>query len=474
MSEAGDSATRTERQRFGRAVIIGGSIAGCLAAAATAGHFDEVLVLDRDQFPETPQQRAGVAQGAHFHALIAGGRVAIEELLPGFSDEAIRLGAADLDSTADVMRLDRIGWSPRFESDLRFIMASRPVIEAAIRNLATKLDGVAFVTGREAVGLVADAGAVTGVRLADGEVIDADLVIDATGRRSVAPEWLTELGFPTPVETVVNAHWGYASTFLRVPENWDPGFRALASVPAGEDASTPEAGRRAMAMWVVEGERRWILTVQGSAGDYPPRKEKDLKEYVAAIGVPELDKALDEVEFPERISIWRDTTNRLRDYAAVERRPENFLTIGDAWAAFNPVYGQGMTAAALEARALAAQIETQLVEEGAASLVGLAGRYHKTTDEMVQFCWSSSTALDHRIPGVEITVDGKTEDVAAVSPDQGFADRLAVWAARDNDRYIKYRETTQLLRSNDWLTSDEVVETIKEQWDELGALIRTR
>ncbi|MBK1787123.1 FAD-dependent oxidoreductase [Prauserella cavernicola] len=473
MSQSSTNVGSESGEKFRRAVIIGGSMAGSLTAAAVAPHFEEVLVLDRDEFPQTPQQRNGVPQGAHFHALLAAGRNAMDELLPEFSTLAVKMGAAELDSTADVMRLDRAGWSPRFSSPLTFIMASRPLLEWVVRDRASAIESVSFRPRHEVAGLLSENGAVTGVRLADGTQLAADLVVDASGRRSVAPGWLDELGYPRPVETLVNAHWGYASTFVRVPQDWDPGFRALACVPYGEGALTTAAERRAMAMWVVEGERRWILTVQGSAGDYPPRKEADLKEFVGSIGVPELDQALSEIEYPERILIWRDTTNRMRDYAGSAERPENFFTIGDAWTAFNPVYGQGMTVAALSARALSHEIAAHL-RERPGTLRGLADRFYDRTSELVTFCWNSSTALDYRIPGVEVTVDGRPQDQSESAGSLEFSDRLAVWASLDKDRYVKYRETTQLLRSNDWLRSDDVVDEIKDRWEELGALLTPR
>lgn len=457
-------------RRFDRVVIIGGSIAGSLAAAAAAPHFREVLVLDRDQFPETPQQRAGVPQGAHFHALLAAGRKAMDELLPGFSDQMLEMGAADLDSTADVMRLDRLGWSPRFETPLNFLMASRPLVEFVIRDRASSIENVTYRAKSDVTGLVGSDGAVTGVRLGD-EQIDADLVIDATGRRAKTPEWLAELGYSPAPETLVNAHWGYASTFLRVPDEWEPGFKALACVPFGEGALTPESAQRAMAMWVVEGERRWVLTVQGSAGDYPPRQVDELKDFVASIGAPELSDALDAVEFPEKIALWRDTTNRLRDFAGHGDRPENFFSIGDAWAAFNPVYGQGMTSSALQATRLSEEL-SDLAASGVDSLKGLADRFYARTNELVSFCWTSSTALDYRLPGVEVTVDGEPQEVEAGSAD--LSDRIAAWASLDKDRYVKYRETTQLLRSNDWLKDEAVVKEIQDNWDELGKLVQVR
>jgi 2-polyprenyl-6-methoxyphenol hydroxylase-like FAD-dependent oxidoreductase len=175
----------------------------------------------------------------------------MDELLPGFSDHAFSMGAARLDSTLDVMRLDRVGWSPRFASTLEFLMASRPLIEKALRDQAKMLPNADYRDGTEVTGLVLTEGRVIAVRTADDEELSADLVIDASGRRSRAPEWLAAAGYPRPEESVVNAHWGYSSTFLRVPENWDPGFRALAVTPFGQDALTPAAATRAMAMWVI-------------------------------------------------------------------------------------------------------------------------------------------------------------------------------------------------------------------------------
>lgn len=460
-----------EPARLDRAVIIGGSIAGTLAAAAIAPYFGEVVLLDKDVLPEEAVFRRGVPQGAHFHALLAAGRKAMDDLLPGFSEHAFEMGAARLDSAYDVMRLDRVGWSPRFESPLEFLMASRPLIEKALRDKAQVVPGIRYEADSEVTGLLGAHGRVTGVRTKDGREVEADLVIDASGRFSRAPEWLGALGHAAPGEEIVNAHWGYSSTFLRVPESWDPGFRALAVTPFGDGALTPESASRAMAMWVVEGDRRWILTVQGSAGDHPPRTEEKLREFVSSIGVPELDKALADVEFPEKIAMWRDTRSRLRDFAGQPDRPEGFFAIGDAWMGFNPVYGQGMTAAALEA----ADLRTVLDEHLAAhpgDLTGLAGRFYEKADALIKYCWTSSNTLDHRIPGVEYTVNGVPQQVDPISSD--FSDRLAAYMALDPDRYIRYRETTQLLRSPEWLASEDVVGAVKESWDELGQAVVPR
>jgi hypothetical protein len=130
-----------------------------------------------------------------------------------------------------------------------------------------------------------------------------------------------------------------------------------------------------------------------------------------------------------------------------------------------------MTAAALEAVDLRGELDAHVAEH-AGDLTGLPGRFYAKADAMIQFCWTSSNTNDHRIPGVEYTVDGEPQEVDASSTD--FSDRLAAYMAEDHERYTRYRETTQLLRSPEWLGSDEIVDAVKERWDELGEAIVPR
>ncbi|GAA4554483.1 NAD(P)/FAD-dependent oxidoreductase [Pseudonocardia xishanensis] len=463
----------TPRERSGRAIVIGGSMAGSLAAAALSRHFAEVTVLDRDAFPEKPDHRKGVPHGHHFHALLAGGREAIDSLLPDFSRRAVEDGAHTLSVTADVRYRQRCGWMPRFPGALEVVMASRPFIEWTVRELAGQIDGIHYRPRTSVLGLRLADGRVTGVSVKDEQSgaesdLDADLVVDASGRNSKASSWLRELGYPSPSETTVNAHWGYSSVFVRVPKGWDPGFRAMYTPPLGEGAPEGGARTRGCAMWVQEGEDRWIFTVQGAAGDYPPRDEAGLRAYVATIGVAEVDAAVAEFEFISPVQVWRDTTNRLRDYANLAMRPENFVLLGDSVAAFNPVYGQGMTMAAISAVTLDRELQN-VPSTRPDALAGLAERFQKSLDGSIQFCWSTSTGQDYRVPGVELMVDGQAQPSPAGEAE--FSDRLLAFVSRDRETYEKFMETTQLIRSPEWLAGDEVVSAIQADWDELGKLV---
>src|SRR5215472_12824120 len=80
-----------------RAIVIGGSVGGLLAARVLADHCQEVTIVDRDRFPAVGEQRHGVPQGRHTHGLLAGGRRALDELLPGISGALVAAGALDRD-----------------------------------------------------------------------------------------------------------------------------------------------------------------------------------------------------------------------------------------------------------------------------------------------------------------------------------------------------------------------------------------
>ena len=99
------------------AVVVGGSMAGMLAARVLADHFDCVTLLERDHFPETPTARKGLPQGRHVHVLLERGRMALERLLPGLTDGAGAAGAELLDATRDLASLSPYGWYVRFPGD---------------------------------------------------------------------------------------------------------------------------------------------------------------------------------------------------------------------------------------------------------------------------------------------------------------------------------------------------------------------
>jgi 2-polyprenyl-6-methoxyphenol hydroxylase-like FAD-dependent oxidoreductase len=345
-------------------VVVGGSLAGLLAARVLSDHFDGVTLLERDCFTETPAARKGLPQGRHAHILLERGRGAMERLLPGLTGELVRAGAEPLDATGDVAWMSPYGWYVRFPSDLLLLASTRDLIDWGVRGRVAALPNVRIQQGADVAGLIRGPGGarVAGVRLrsrtADAEIdrggadLAADLVVVADGRNSRLPEWLTELGYEPPEETVVNSFQGYASRFYRPPAEFESDWKALYIQQA------PPGDPRGGIVSPVEGGR-WLVSLVGGDGDYPPTDEAGFLAFARSLRSPALYEAIAGAEPLTPIAGQRATENRLRHYDRLGRFPEGVVAVGDAVCAFNPVYGQGMTAAALGAE----ELERWLLEE---------------------------------------------------------------------------------------------------------------
>ncbi|HEY0803906.1 MAG TPA: FAD-dependent monooxygenase, partial [Pseudonocardiaceae bacterium] len=213
------------------AVVIGGSIAGSLAAAALADYATQVVVVDRDVLPAAPVLRKGAPHAHQVHALTVGGRLAMEELLPGLTKNAVADGVPLIDTAKDIRYATKCGWLPRFDSEMRSLMASRPYIETLLRRHASALDNVTFRDSTEVTGWLLEDDRVVGVETrGPGDQVGqirAGLVIDTMGRGSATPDWLEVHGYPRPEQTTINARWGYATVYLKPPAGWQPEFRSM-------------------------------------------------------------------------------------------------------------------------------------------------------------------------------------------------------------------------------------------------------
>ena len=338
---------------LGQLVIIGGSIGGSSLAGAVAPWFDRVVIIERDILEDHPAKRKGAPHAYHYHTLTPFGLRVLEDIFPLLTKEMRELGTPFVDPIKIVRQGTRAGFLPRRDSDLRLLRATRPLLEWYLRKRARAVLNVEYRTGLEAVGLIEESGRIVGVRTRDlqdtmGEV-SADFVVDASGRGSRAPRWLAELGYPAPEETVVNAHWGYATTYVKVPSEWEPGDYGSLSVTPKLDKGAGPAASRGASFWRNENNLV-VVTAQGNGRDYPPRDLEGMKEFVSSFGYDEFRGVLETFETVSPVEIWRSTANRRRKFSAMPRHPDGFAAMGDSVAAMNPVYGHGMTLAVVAAQ----------------------------------------------------------------------------------------------------------------------------
>ena len=366
-----------------RAVVLGGSMAGLLLARVLADRFATVVVVERDQLPDAPGPRRGVPQGKHIHGLLAGGQQAFEQLLPGLTSELAADGVPVGDPLADV-RLRINGHDFRqAPSGLTLVSASREVLEHQVRRRIRALPNVTITDRCDVVGLTARGSRITAVRVlrhADDsteELLEADLVADATGRGSRAPIWLSQIGFPGPTEDRLGVDLGYTTRRYRLPAG------ALDADLGILRAPTPDHPRGAALARLERGV--WMLTLIGLGEDHPPTHAEGFDRFAASLGSGELSSLIRAAEPIDDPIAFRFPASTRRHYERIEL-PDNLVVLGDSLCSLNPVYGQGMTVAALEALALARQLSDKRLPPSRATMRDLA--------RLVDAPWQLASAVD--------------------------------------------------------------------------------
>jgi len=395
-----------------RGVVVGGSIAGLLAARVLSDHAREVVIVERDRFPDTPAFRAGVPQARHAHVLLERGRQIIESLFPGIVQEMVSDGGRLYDVCRDFSFVTWAGDAVRFEAGIPFLAVSRPFLEHHVRRRVLALPNVTFRAETRLVGLDGDATRVTGVKTQD-DTISADLVVDASGRESKSHEWLQALGVEPPGVTIVKPYVGYASRIYETPKSdvWD----RVALIASG----IAPVYTRGLGMVPIENGRH-LVTLIGVNRDYPPTDEAAFTAFARSIPLPDFHAWLAAARPLSDINGFRFEQNRLRHFESCAL-PAGFIALGDAVASFNPIYGQGMSTAAIGAEVLAGVLRKP------PPAARLSRVFQARLAKALKEPWNATTTEDLRLRGTE----GKRTFAHRIG--YAYLDRLFVLAAKHPD-----------------------------------------
>ncbi|HEY7428106.1 MAG TPA: hypothetical protein VH682_27990 [Gemmataceae bacterium] len=378
-----------------KAVVIGGSIGGLLSARVLSDYFERVTVVECDRIPESPEPRKGVPQGRHVHALFGGGVRVIERLYPKFFDELVADGAVACDFAKDLCWYHQGVWKLRTDSDLTSYWQSRPFLEAHVRRRTRSDRDITFLERCEVVGLLpsAEKTRIVGVEIKhrdEGgrtERLEADLIVDAGGRRSHTPQWLESLGYAEPEESTVEVNIGYASRLYERPEENTRDWQILAAF------ATPPDSTRSGYIFPIEGGR-WLVSCVGFLQDYPPDDEAGFLEFARALEVPDFFEAIKDARPLSPITAFRFPVQRWRHYERLASLPEGLVVLGDAVCSFNPVYGQGMSACALQVDLL----DRMLRQAGPQFPEGFAKRFFRQAAKILANPWFLATTSDFAYP----------------------------------------------------------------------------
>ncbi|MBQ1075409.1 FAD-dependent oxidoreductase [Micromonospora sp. C31] len=372
----------------GRAVVVGGSVAGLLAARVLSDYAESVVVVDRDD-PQATGGRPGVPQGTQLHALLPGGFLQLERLFPGFRGQALAQGAVEAPPGARRSYLDgRL--KVVVPDDADSLAGSRPLLEGLIRQQVLRLPNVKTVTAR-ATGLVCEGGVATGVRCEAGGATGVEsgaLVVDAMGRSSRLSDWLEQAGWERPALRRMTVNLNYATALFRRRETHPQATVVLALNTPGSSSDVAGA-----AFFAVE-DGRWMAMMAGYGDNRPGRTAEDFVRRLREQFPPEFGEVAGS-ELLGAVQTYRHADSRRRDFHGLRRLPAGLVSVGDAVASFNPVYGQGMTAASLHAACLSTYLRSG-PDPGMP-----ARRFFALQKVVVDVAWSMSTSADLALPHVD-------------------------------------------------------------------------
>jgi 2-polyprenyl-6-methoxyphenol hydroxylase-like FAD-dependent oxidoreductase len=374
-----------------RAVVVGASMGGLLAARILSESFADVVVVEHDLLPVPGVSRRGVPQGRHAHWMLARGWATLEQLLPGLTRDLIERGAPTCDIQRDMRWYNdgtRLCPSP---SNFVGLLSSRPLLEGCIRSRTANHPNVQILEATDAVGLIARGPRVTGVHVVPwgtngtSRPVPADLVVDATGRGTQSLRWLDALGMPRPEEEEVRIAVTYTTRL----------YRRRAEHLEGDlgEVVGPTVANPRMAAILAQESGRWIVSIGGYLGHKAPCDDRGFVEYARRLPVRDIHDVVAHAEPLGEACQFSFLASRRRRYERLRRYPEGYLAFGDAICSLNPVYGQGMTVAALEALVL-----RECLTEG---IDGIGPRFFQSAKPIVDIPWSIAVGGDLRLRGVE-------------------------------------------------------------------------
>lgn len=384
-----------------KAIVIGGGIAGMLCARVLSDFADEVLILEKELLPEDFTSRKGVPQGFHNHTLLDSGKKILNEYFPGFSDDLEALGNVTVDQTADLKWYHHGVWKFRKPTGLRMNIQSRWHTEGLIRQRLKKVDHISWAQ-KKVDDLVIENDKIAGV-ICNGEKIDADLVVDGSGQSTNIRQWLQNHNYPAPPELRIKIDLKYTSyLYKRNPED-KLDWKALAIYP-----EAPKGNRSGVLFPIMDNEFGpcWLVTAVGRNGEYPGSSHEEFIEFLKGLDQPDIYDCVSQWELASEKGHHTGFKENIRTYFDhMLKYPSGLLPCGDSFGRINPIYGQGMSIAAIESEIL----QKTLNETN--DLKTLTSLYLKRTGCFFDIPWFLVTCEDWRYPNVP----GRSKEIKLIN-----------------------------------------------------------
>ncbi|WP_075307237.1 NAD(P)-binding protein [Bacillus wiedmannii] len=420
---------------FNKAIVIGGSIAGKLAAKALSSTFKEVIIIEAGERWDGKSSRNRVPQSNHPHVLLKGGEKAIEELFPTITNELVEAGSIVNNFTRDI-KWHQFGlWKQQFIGKVHMIQQSRFLLEWHIQKRINDISNVTTKFGTLVDGLLVDGklNKVSGVKakcLETGtqEEIQADIVVDASGFGSKSIAWLREYNIEVQEEKV-RIDLFYATRMFKLNENEKLDCCNMLMSPSFPD------NPYGVLIQTIE-DSRYFVTFSGYANEKAPQTDDEFYDFAENLSISNVTDFLNKAEAISNIKTYKIPYQVRRRFDLVNHLPEGLLVVGDAHCRFDPVFGQGVSVAAMEAHQLQLLLQKRQKLDKT-----FTQRFYKKTANIIQTPWEMTTTEISRHPQLTRKLSLKQKFQL------WYTKQIYELSATDSDVYIRLVRVMNLIRS---------------------------
>ncbi|CDN36164.1 FAD-dependent oxidoreductase [Bacillus thuringiensis] len=420
---------------FNKAIVIGGSMAGKFAAKALSTSFKEVIIIEAGERWDGKSSRKRVPQSNHPHVLLKGGENAIEELFPNITNELIEAGSIINNFTRD-LKWHQFGlWKQPFIGEVHMIQQSRPLLEWHIQKRIHQISNITIKYETLVKGLLVDAklNKVCGVKVKyletnTQEEVHADLVVDASGFGSKSIEWLREYAIKVQEEKV-RIDLFYATKMFKLKENEELDCCNMLMSPSFPD------NPYGVLIQTIE-DNRYFVTFSGYANEKAPQTDDEFYDFAENLSISNVTDFLNKAEGITDIKTYKIPYQVRRRFDLVNNVPEGLLVVGDAQCRFDPVFGQGVSVAAMEAHQL------QLLLQDRKQLdKTFTQQFYKKAATIIETPWDMTTTEISRHPQLkrELTTKQKFQ--------LWYTKQIYRLSASNSNVYIRLVRVMNLIRS---------------------------
>src|SRR6516225_7216266 len=387
---------RGTRRLGRRAVVIGAGIGGLSVAGALAQYFERVDILERDRLATSVACRSGTPQDRHPHGLLAGGLRALDQIFPGYKRDLAAAGAVPVSFAREVQfKRPDVGVMPKRDFGISVLCATRPLIEQVLRRRAEAVANITLRPASRVIGIVPAAGGagMRGVQFVNGsgrwETLDADLVVDASGRGAPTLTLLDALCWDRPQMTEIGVDITYATAVVEIPPNASAEWKLVLTL-----ADPPHVALNSVLVPTEDG--RWIITIADHSATAWIETWDAFLETSRSLITPTVYNALRYAKPPEGIRHYRFPVSTWRHFERLPRLPRGVLPVADAFCRFNPIHAQGMSSAAKQARLLEDVLHRAADEPE--PIVALQSGFMSEVASVLETPWIMSTSADLAFP----------------------------------------------------------------------------